>query len=326
VETGKKGADVAIGSAIEHAASKGLPLESLGAVFALASALSDVAGAADVSRQVSAWMAELLALETCARNPTNPVAKSDPTYSNRTTAKIQEAEAELTRVSAVRFLNIMTETSAGITPTTAVLSIGLKAGFTWSEQALKDYSADTIMREARLAVVGCEDAGTFNGNVELTRECTTSSGASTDHELTTIKSSVGWKWNPATRYYQSTGTFMYRSDRTFAAAGGGTCTIKQDGMGAIGPMDGSLTVFDSAAWAVIGHGYVGGGSVKAMIHEMDGCGGMSRTIEDTVPWLPSIMGFPGPGGVVQGDKTEPYCMPQMGTERIKYEFMLPPMQ
>lgn len=156
-EIGKEGADVGIGSLIDYAKERGIRVGPLGSIFALASALSDVTEALDLSKQNRKWLSELDSLEKCAANPTNQLAKSDPNYSKNTVAMLQSARRELKLNTAVRFLNQMTEVGSGITPVTAVMSIGLKQGFVWSDQTLGDFSENTIMREARVAVVACED-------------------------------------------------------------------------------------------------------------------------------------------------------------------------
>jgi len=94
-ESAKTGADVSIGSLIDFAKDKGIKLGPLGSVYALASGLSNVTSALDLSKQNSAWLMELDALENCAANPTNPVSKSDPNYSPAAVAKVQAARREL---------------------------------------------------------------------------------------------------------------------------------------------------------------------------------------------------------------------------------------
>jgi len=202
-EIGKKGADVSIGSLIDYAKDKGVKVGNLGSAYALASALSDVTGALELSKQTNAWMTELDALEKCAANPTNQVARSDPNYSAATVAKIQAARSELKQVSAVRFLNNMTETGTGITPVTAVLSVGLKQGFQWSEQTLNNYSENTIMREARLAVVPCNDSGMLDGNIDVLWECTNPWGSQVDHTVVHTVTKMKWVFDPVSRQYVS---------------------------------------------------------------------------------------------------------------------------
>ncbi len=128
-EIGKKGSEAGIGSLIDYFKDKGHNVGEIGNIFTLASAMSNVATSGDQSIQDKKWLAELDALEECAANPTNPVAKSDPNYSQTTVAKIQAARSELKTVSAVRYLNNMTETGADANPVTAIMSVGLKQGF-----------------------------------------------------------------------------------------------------------------------------------------------------------------------------------------------------
>jgi hypothetical protein len=154
-EIGKSGADLSIGSLIDYAKESGVRVGPLGSLYALASALSSVTGALDLSKQISAWLGQLDELEKCAANPTNSLAQNDATYSAAAVAMIQAARMELKTVNAVRYLNSMTETGAGINPATAVLSVGLKSLFLWNDQALTDFCENTIMREVRLFVVRC---------------------------------------------------------------------------------------------------------------------------------------------------------------------------
>ena len=65
-------------------------------------------------------------MRKCASDPTNPITQSDPTYTATTVANLQRIRAELRQISAVRFLNVIDETAAGLTPVSAVLSIPLK--------------------------------------------------------------------------------------------------------------------------------------------------------------------------------------------------------
>jgi hypothetical protein len=162
----------------------------LGSIFALASALSNVTKALDLSKQNDKWLSELDALEQCAAQPTNQVAKSDPNYSKNTVAKLQSARSELQEVNSVRFLNLMTEQGADLTPVTAFMSIGLKQGFAWSEETLGHYSEDPIMREARLAVVKCGDADPLKGNLDWVEECTTGPNPQLNHQLLHLVANV----------------------------------------------------------------------------------------------------------------------------------------
>ncbi|MCR4303162.1 MAG: Ig-like domain-containing protein [Gallionella sp.] len=154
-EIGAKGADVAIGSLLEHYADTGQTGHKTGNVYAVASALSDIAGAMTISKQVSAWLSELDSLEKCAADPTNPLTQSDPTYTATAVANLRAARAELKQISAVRFINAMGETGEGIHSVTAILSIPLKQVHSWSEQTLKD-SSEKLMQDARSSVVSCK--------------------------------------------------------------------------------------------------------------------------------------------------------------------------
>ena len=156
VETVKTGADVGIGSLIDYFKDKGIPgAGNLGNLYSLMSALSNIAGAANIGLESNNSQAELDALEFCALNPTDPLSKSDPNYSADTARRVGGAKSELAQVNAVRILNIMTETSIGLDPKLAALGILLKSGFAWNEQTLSKYVDNTILREARLSVVPC---------------------------------------------------------------------------------------------------------------------------------------------------------------------------
>lgn len=153
-ETSAKGVDVSIGTVLDYYQKLGTSVKAIGAVYAMASALSDISGAMALSQEVKAWLAELDALEKCAANPTNSVAQSDPSYSANTVARLQSARVELKQISAVRFMNMMDETAEGIHPATAVLGIPLKSIHSWTEQTLKT-AGEKLMKDARSSVVSC---------------------------------------------------------------------------------------------------------------------------------------------------------------------------
>lgn len=154
-EVGAKGADVSIGSLLDYFKDTGKAAKNTGSAYAVASALSDIAGAAIISKQVNAWLAELDALEKCAADPANSLTQTDPNYTATTVANLQATRAEIKQISAVRFINVMSETGSGITPATAILSIPLKSVHSWSEQTLKDAS-ESLMRDARASVDSCK--------------------------------------------------------------------------------------------------------------------------------------------------------------------------
>jgi len=154
-ETGTKGADVAIGSILDHYENLGKPVTVTKSLYATASALSDVAGAMALSQEVNAWLAELDSLEKCAADPTNPLTQTDPNYTTDAVARVRAARAELKAMSAVRFLNIMDETAAGLIPATAVLSLTMKQANSYVEQTLKQ-SSENLMRDIRASIVSCK--------------------------------------------------------------------------------------------------------------------------------------------------------------------------
>ena len=154
MEVGAKGVDVSIGSILEYYEATGKAVKTTGSVYAIASALSDIAGAMALSKEINAMLAELAALEKCAANPTNSTTQSDPSYSAQTVARLQATRAEIKQIAAVRFINIMGETGEGITPVTAVLGVALKSAHSWTEQTLKSAS-EKLMQDARSSVVSC---------------------------------------------------------------------------------------------------------------------------------------------------------------------------
>lgn len=325
-EVAKTGADVTIGSVLDYYKGQGLSVGNLGAIYALASAASNVAGAMDLSKQSGKWLSELDALEKCAANPTNQVAKSDPNYSQNTVAKVRSARSELKDVTAVRFLNQMTETGAGITPVTAVASVALKQGFVWSERTLGDYSENTIMREARLAVVACGDPQPLTGNVDVLWECTdTWKSGQIDHETVHTVSDVGWVWDPTLRQYRSVGTYTYASVKT-SALNGKTCTFKKSTTGSLTDQGALMIYDDSAAQKLFGFAYSASGQVETTVASSDDCGGTAANIPETIDWLPNVTGYPGTGGSLEGVRTSPSCIGDgfTGSQTVTYQFSVPP--
>jgi hypothetical protein len=324
VEIGKKGADVSIGSLIDYAKESGVKVGPLGSIYALASALSDVTGALELSKQNGVWMKELFELEDCAANPTNPVAKSDPNYSPAAVAKIQSARNELEQVTAVRFLNIMTETFSGINPVTAVLSIGLSEGFVWSEQTLDNYSETTIMREARLMVVPCDNTGALDGNIDVLWECTTTTPTGTDHEVWHIVTNLRWIFDPSEMQYVSQGTFNF--DYTYTATAGGiTCTGKKSFAGSIANSGRLIVISDPVVQNLLGYGFIGGGFISVQVAATYSCPGTALLENRTIEWLPTITGFPGAGGSYEGEMTVPSCIgnASTGTLKVTWRFSVP---
>ncbi|MDQ3001715.1 MAG: hypothetical protein M3Y08_10700 [Fibrobacterota bacterium] len=325
-EIGKTGADVTIGTIIDAAKDKGVKVGPLGSIYALASAASNVAGAMDLAKQNGKWLAELDALEKCAANPTNQVSKSDPNYSKDAVAKLHASRSELKEVNAVRFLNQMTETGSGIIPATAVLSVGLKQGFLWNEQTLGDYSENTIMREARLMVVKCEDPGKLDGNVDVVWECTIPWGSQVDHKITHAVTSVTWVWSPMERKYIAEGQYTCENVKTVTGSGR-TCTTKGSAGGSL-EASGRLMIFDDPALqAVFGFGYSAAGQIVTYGTMSDDRGGTyPEKVPLTINWLPNVTGFPGTGGSIEGERTNPSCVggSATGSEKIKYQFSVPP--
>ena len=326
-EVWKTGADVSIGSLIDYAKEGGIKVGPLGSLYALASALSSVTGALDLSKQNSAWLAELDALEKCAANPTNQISRSDPNYSAAAVAKIQAARSEMQEVNAVRYLNIMTETGAGINPVTAILSVGLKPAFLWNEQTLGNYSENTIMREARLTVVPCDDSTALAGNIDVLWDCTTDNGYQVDHEVWHIVTSVNWIYDPSIKQYVSQGNFTFEYTLTYTTNEGKTCTDKKTAAGSIGATGRLVIVKDQAGQDICGCGYFAAGEISIDVAASSTCEGTSPGTEPrTIDWLPPIKAFPGTGGSYEGEMTNPSCIgnSSTGTEKVKWSFSVPP--
>jgi len=325
-ETAAAGADVGIGSVIDYAVSHGIPVQSLAVIYAFASALSSLSTATDISRQTDPLFRELAELENCAAHPTNQVARSDPNYVPTTVGIVQSARSELQEVTGVRFLNVMTQTLSGLTPASAVVGAALTSGFSSNDATLRDYTNGTIMREARAAVVACDDPGSLRGNIDVLMTCDSTLGSQTDHETWHTVSSVGWVWNPAAQQYHSVGTTMYEHVHTTMSATG-TCTLTETCTGDLTNQGAIAVIPDQAAAQILGYGYVGGGNANVYGTRVTTCPANSGPFDDMIEWLPTIMGFPGVGGQIEGMKTEPYCVGtgSSGTKVWTWSFALPPM-
>jgi len=317
-EVGKKGADATIGGILDYAKGKGKG-GPIGSIYSLASSLSDVSEAMDLSRQHTKWLRELDALEKCASNPTNRLAITDPGYQTRTVAKIRAARGELTEVTGVRFLNKMTEKGADLTPVTAVMAVGLKQGFAWSEQTLGDYSENTIMREARVAVVKCGDPGNAAGNLDFVSEC---QAGPRDHTVTHITADVSWEWQVGIKYVPH-GNYKYSSIRTVGNAG---CTITSTASGSI-DNTGYLFVFsDPAQIKQQGYGYEARfvnwpAQVTIVAAAVSSCG-ISTTLRQDIDWIPTMHGYLGTGGGMEGVMPGPACKPGQPST-LKWSFSAP---
>lgn len=317
-EVGKKGADASIGALLDYAKDNGVKAGAIGSIYSLASSLSDVSEALDLSRQHTKWLRELDALEKCAANPTNRLAITDPNYQTRTVAKIRAARGELTEVTGVRFLNKMTEKGADLTPVTAVMAVGLKDGFVWSEQTLGDYSENTIMREARLAVVKCGDPGNAAGNLDMVSEC---QAGPNDHETTHITADVSWEWEVGIKYLPH-GNYKYSSIRKVGNAG---CTITKTAAGSL-EGTGYLFVFsDPEQVKQQGYGYEAHfvnwpAQVTIVAAAVSSCG-ISTTLQQDI-WIPIMHGFLGTGGSIEGVMPGPACKAGQPST-LKWSFSVP---
>jgi hypothetical protein len=332
-ESAKEGADVAIGSVLDHYKDKGVPnAGKIGAVYGLASALSDVSDAMEIAKQNGAWLAELALLEECAANPTSQVAKNSPTYSKDAVAKVQSARSELKQANAVRFLNQMTDTGSGLTPATAVAAVALKQGFVWSEQTLSAYSENTIMREARLAVVPCKDTPppSPKGNVEVVTTRTIAWGSQVDRLEETIRSNVSWRWNPARMQYDAEGGFVFSRTES-STAGGKTCTKRLTATGSLEGSGAMQTFTHPAAAQTLGYEYLAAGQADADAKAtFEGCGSgpFVSTMSVTVDWLPAVKGLLSNmsgelTGVPGSNAGEGRPTDQTGTMTVKWKFALP---
>jgi len=312
-EVGKKAADAGIGGVLDIAKAKGINIGPLGTIYTLASSLSDVSTAMDLGKQNEKWLKELDALEKCAASPTNQVARSDPNYSSKTVEMVRRARSELKEVNSVRFLNIMTEKFADITPVTAVLAVGLKDGFVWSEQTLGDYSENTIMHEARKGVVECGPPADASGNLKYEAECTSGN----EHTVTKLVGSVTWVWQAGIRYLPM-GDYTYSSTRTI----GGKCTETSSAAGSLAG-SGYLFVFDGAAQKERGYGYEAVlNQIHARVTTQSGCR-PGFTLPVDIDWLPMMRGFPGTGGQMSGVAQGNGCLAGQPA-KLTWDFNLPP--
>ncbi len=263
----------------------------------------------------------------CARHPTNPVAQSDPEYSSRTVGMLQSAYSELNQVGSARFLNQMDEVGSGINAASAALSILLKAGFIWNDETLKEYTENTIMREARLAVVSCgEKTDTLPGSVDKLYTCVenTSTGTitTTIHDVTTLE----WLWDPVSRTYISKGS--YEHERVEVRKAEGTCTRREAIKGRVDGSGRLVLIKEPAAVAVLGYDYSAGGFVDAEVPWTSDCGtATSGSVPEQITWLPDVQGIAN-GGVMAGNRDTPSCVGNdaKGTEVVKWNFVAPPSE
>lgn len=164
-EIGKKGADVAVGGALEIAKHVGDALgangvarwgDGLGNIYKVAGVLNDAADVMKIHQETKAWLDELAALEECAKNPTNSLTQTDPNYSASTVAKLQEARARIIEQGVVRTLNVVDQIAEGFAMEGAasLLTIPMKQGHEYVEQTQKALS-EQEMQWARDSVVSC---------------------------------------------------------------------------------------------------------------------------------------------------------------------------
>lgn len=320
-EIGNKGSDVTIGSLIDYAKESGVKTGPLGPVYNLASALSDVTSSLDLSAQYKLWEAELNKLEDCAANPTNPVAQSDPNYSAAAVAKVQSARSDLKLMTGSRFLNIMTEKSSDLNPVTAVMAIGLKQGFIWNEQTLKDISENTIMREVRLFVVSCDNIEPFEGMIDVVHDCTESGSIDVTRTQWHIQTRIKWVYDPTRAMYVSQGTYAFNYKQTITGSGS-TCAIIRSSAGELGTSGSLIVIDDPTVQNYLGYGYIADGNLDAQVDVTSDCPGYTITKENwTVTWLPQIKAFREGGGGFAGEKTD--SCGSGGYEKVTWSFTVP---
>jgi hypothetical protein len=223
----------------------------------------------------------------------------------------------LKQANAVRFLNIMTELGSELNPITAAVSVGLKQGFLWNEETLKDFSENTIMREVRLQVVPCNKDTTVAGNIDYQWECTEFSGAYTYIHTVT---QVTWVYDPSTNLYNARGTYTFNYKHT--ASG---CTDTKTATGSIDNTGTLVTIDDLASQNALGFSYGAAGGLDAQVAAVYSCPPSSGTERFTVNWLPAIKGAPGStsfSGKIVNDQA---CGGDAnGTETIIWDFSVPP--
>ena len=235
--------------------------------------------------------------------------------------KIESAQNELKEVSAVRFLNIMTETAAQLTPVTNYLSIGMKQGFIYSEQTLTDYSINTIMREAQLAVVPCSDS-TFAGNIDVVDSCLISGPIDVEMTIIHTQTKVSWTYDVQKGIYTPKGTYNFTYTSTRTPTGGGTVCI--DKKTAIGNIDGTgnlILIDNPTAARTLGYDYTATGDLQAQVAASYSCPPSAANENYAVYWLPLIKGFAING--YTGSSITPICGGS-GTETVNWSFSVPP--
>ena len=280
--------------------------------------MEDAGSALNIASQNKKWLAELDALEKCAANPSNQLTRKDPDYSSRTVEMIQKSRSELKEVNAVRFLNQMTEKAADFNKVTEALAVGLKAGFEWSEQTLTDYSENTIMREARVAVVRCEDPTDAKGNLSYRYDCTMGN----EHQLTTLDASVTWEWKMGVLYLPR-GSYKFKHVRTV----GGQCVETKTAQGRLDGT-GHLAVFNNREIErEKGYGYEGRFvNLPMLVTTTNTCGEKeyrNYTAPQDFNGLPVFRGTPSAGGQLKGSTPGQSCAGRPGAT-LTWDFAIPP--
>ena len=232
-EIWNKGEDYTIGSVLDAFKEEGINgAGPIGSLYALASAINDISSAMQIRQENLAWLAELDELEKCATNPTNLVAKSDPNYVPNAVKFVQDSRTDLKEVNSVRYLNLLTEKFADLNPVTGAIAVGLKQGFAWNEQTLKDISENSIMHDVRSYIVPCNDSP-MKGNIEVVHDCTDNGPIGTTRTYWHIQTEVTWIYDPLKADYYSMGNYTFDYKQTISG-GGSSCEINRSSAGDLG--------------------------------------------------------------------------------------------
>lgn len=169
---GSDGAAVTVDSTVQESVEQSLgqlaELAGRGQGFmAMISAMLDLMQAADLSAETFAYYDRLDALSRCAQNPTHdvPVSQSEK---DRTQSQLDNIRINLKFVTAMRFLGNMADAPLGFAgPVGAAVSVAIKPIATEADQAMKGFIENTLMKEAKDAVVPCEQAAIgLNGSIQ----------------------------------------------------------------------------------------------------------------------------------------------------------------
>ena len=130
----------------------------VGAVAQTLKSGASVVDALKLKSDFDALMAELDALEKCAKNPTNPLTKKEyknnPSERDRVLKEIEGVRAELRGNTAAMFIGTVNKEGAGLIKSAKWLGYVIGPGTAWALQNFRDVAQDR-MNEIRKGVVPC---------------------------------------------------------------------------------------------------------------------------------------------------------------------------